>query len=263
MSEALATPMDVKLMNGLAWSLYAAFAVVLLSAALAWGLRSKMFSIHSIVVTGDVQHNNAATLRANVVPRLAGSFFTMDLARSRQVFESVPWVRKAVVKRDFPNSLKVVLQEHQAVAYWGAEGESRLINNHGEVFEANLGEVEQESLPRLDGPEGQAKVVLAAYHQLKPLFAHLDLELEQLELSGRGSWLARLDTGATLHLGRGATEEVAERTQRFLKTLTQVASTYGRRPEAIESADLRHEGGYAIRLRGVTTVAPAQAKQDK
>jgi len=262
-NEALAPPLDVKLMNGVAWSVYAVCALVLLSAALAWGLRSKWFSIQSIVVTGDVQHNNVATLRANVVPRLAGTFFSMDLASSRQVFESVPWVRKAVVKRDFPNRLRVVLQEHQAVAYWGSESESRLINSQGEVFEANLGEVEQDVLPRLDGPEGQARAVLAAYRQFKPLFANLDLELDQLELSGRGSWQAHLDNGATLHLGRGSTDEVAGRTQRFLKTLTQVASTYGRRPEAIESADLRHDSGYAIRLRGVTTVAPAHAKQDK
>jgi len=43
----------------------------------------------------------------------------------------------AVVRRQFPNRLSVVLQEHQAVAYWGAERESLLINSYGEVFEAN------------------------------------------------------------------------------------------------------------------------------
>jgi cell division protein FtsQ len=34
-----------------------------------------------------------------------------------------------------------------------------------------------------------------------------------------------------------------------------VASQYGRRADALEAADLRHVGGYALRLRGVTTVA--------
>ena len=66
-----------------------------------------------------------------------------------------PW-GKAVVRREFPNRLQVVLQEHQAVAYWGSDSELRLINSYGEVFEANVGEVEAEMLPQLDGPEGQA-----------------------------------------------------------------------------------------------------------
>jgi cell division protein FtsQ len=46
-----------------------------------------------------------------------------------------------------------------------------------------------------------------------------------------------------------------------LKTLTQVVSRYGRDPNAIESADLRHENGYAIRLRGVSTVQPEAVKK--
>jgi cell division protein FtsQ len=46
-----------------------------------------------------------------------------------------------------------------------------------------------------------------------------------------------------------------------LKTLTQVVSRYGRAPSSIESADLRHENGYAIRLRGVSTTQVDMAKK--
>jgi len=49
-------------------------------------------------------------------------------------------------------------------------------------------------------------------------------------------------------------EEIAARAQRFVQTLTQATSRYGRRPEALVSADLRHADGYAIRLRGVSTL---------
>lgn len=83
------------------------------------GFAASGVSIAGITVTGDVAHNSALTLRANVTPRLTGSFFTVDLAQTRQAFEAVPWVRRAVVQRDFPNRLKVSLQEHQAVALWG------------------------------------------------------------------------------------------------------------------------------------------------
>jgi len=40
-----------------------------------------------------------------------------------------------------------------------------------------------------------------------------------------------------------------------------VASRNGRKVAALESADLRHENGYALRMRGITTVDPQQVKK--
>jgi cell division protein FtsQ len=261
MKISLPAPLDVKLMNLTASVLFVALALLLVSAGVLWASRLELFAIRAIAVTGEVTHNNAVTLRANVVPRLSGTFLTLDLMQARKAFESVPWVRQAVVHRDFPNRLRVQLLEHQAVAYWGAESESRLLNNFGEVFEANLGELEQDNLPRLNGPDGHSAQVLAMYQTLQPPFELMDLGLEQLELTPRGGWRARLDTGAVLELGSGLSPEVLARTQRFLQTLTQVTSRYGRKPEALETADLRHQDGYAIRLRGVSTLAAALPKK--
>jgi cell division protein FtsQ len=261
MTKPLSVPRDVKLMNLTASILLLAFALLLVLALAYWAVQHQVFAIRAITVTGDVSHNNAVTLRANVAPRLSGTFLTLDLTAARRAFEAVPWVRRAVVRREFPNRLKVQLQEHAAVAYWGAEGESRLVNNFGEVFEANVGEVDQEALPRLSGPDEQAAQVLASYQLLQPLFEALDLTLEQIELGPRGGWRVRLDSGALIELGAGQMPEVLARTQRFLKTLTQVTARYARTPEALETADLRHENGYAIRLRGVTTLTQAGAKK--
>lgn len=261
MSTALVTPFDVRLMNFTANALFVVFGGVLLAAVTSWAANRAAFSIGAITVTGDVTHNNAVTLRANVVPRLGGSFLTLDLARAKQAFEEVPWVRQAIVKREFPNRLKVVLQEHQPVAYWGAEGDPTLLNSFGEVFEANLGEVEHELLPRLSGPTGQEPQVLAMYRLLQAQFEALDLSLDQLDLTGRGSWVAGLDSGATIEIGRGSDAEIVARTARFLKTLTQVTSRYNRRPDAVETADLRHADGYALRLRGVSTVVTDAQKK--
>jgi len=251
----VATPFDVKLMNMTAMVLGLAFVVLGAVAAARWVSRLPAFDIQGILVSGDVAHNNTVTLRANVAPRLSGTFFTVDLARVRAAFESVPWVRRAVVRRDFPNRLRVDLQEHKPVAYWGGESDERLVNSYGEVFEANVGEVEQDALPRLHGPDGQAADVLAMYQALQDMFEQMDIPIEALDLSTGGSWRAHLDTGAVIELGRGGVGDVAARAQRFLKTLTQVTARYGRQASAVEFADLRHENGYAIRLRGVSTVA--------
>ena len=252
MSEA---PFDVKLMNLTATVLFTAAAVVLLAAALWWLVRNPAFAIGAITVHGDVTHSNAVTLRANVAPRLAGNFFTISLQATREAFEAVPWVRQAVVRREFPNRLRVVLREHQAVAFWGGDGDVKLVNSFGEVFEANSGDVEQDNLPRLRGPEGQSMQVLQMYRAIRPLFEPLELAIEQLALSAHGSWNAELDSGALIELGRGSEQEVVERTRRFVQTLTQVTSRHNRRSDALVSADLRHGNGYAVRLRGVTTGA--------
>ena len=111
------------------------------------------------------------------------------------------------------------------------------------------------------GPATQSAQVLAMYRALTPLFEPLQLQVEQLVLTSRGSWQAQLDSGAQVELGRGSADEVLVRARRFVDTITQAASRYGRRPEAVVAADLRHADGYAIRLRGVSTVsADAQKK---
>lgn len=251
--KALPLPVDVKLMNTTASVLFAAFALLLVAALAWWAVRHPAFAIGGIVVRGDVTHNSVATLRANVAPRLAGNFFTVDLQKAREAFEAVPWVRQAVVQRQFPNKLRVHLQEHRPEAFWGADSESRLVNTFGEVFDANPGDVEQDDMPRLVGPEGTSPQVLAMYQGLKPQLDKLGLAIEQVVLTGRGGWALQLDSGATVELGRGTTGEVLARSQRFAQTLTQVTAKYGRRPEALVTADLRHTDGYAVKLRGVTT----------
>jgi cell division protein FtsQ len=110
----------------------------------------------------------------------------------------------------------------------------------------------------LHGPQAQAPEVLKAFRLLSPLFDSLDAPLVQLELTGRGSWRARLDSGAMLELGVGQLDVIEQRTRRFLATVSQSSSRFGRN---IESADLRYPNGYALRLRGVTTVSAPGKKQ--
>lgn len=254
MNASLPAPMDVKLMNITATVLFMLFGGLALGALCLWVLRQPVFALGGIEVRGDVTHNNAVTLKANVAPHLRGTFFTVDLDATRSAFEAVPWVRRAIVRREFPNRLGVTLQEHRAAAYWGPESGSQLLNSFGEVFEANVDEVHRSDLPRLLGPSGESDQILGMYRTLAPLFDPLDAEITQLELTGRGSWRAQLDSGAVVELGRGKPEEITERIARFAKTVAVVAGHYDRGADALESADLRYPTGYALKLRGVTTV---------
>jgi cell division protein FtsQ len=254
-----ALPLDVRLMNNVATAFVLVFAAMSVSAGLGWLAKQPVFSLKAIHVDNALAHNNAATLRANVAPKLAGNFFTLDLALTRTAFESVPWVRHAVVRREFPDTLRVGLQEHQAVAFWGSGDDARLVNSFGEVFEVNQGDVEAEDLPLLKGPQGQAAQVLRGFNAVAPLFKKLDTTLSELELTHRGSWRALLEGGAVIEMGLGSPADIQARVQRFVATVAQTSSKFDRN---LESADLRYPNGYAIKLRGVTTVA-AGSKQNK
>ena len=252
-NTSVPVPLDVKLMHMAASLMFVGLIVSALVAGV-WALvQLPAFALRGITVLGDVEHNNEVTLRANVVTKFTGNFFTADLGRVRSAFESVPWVRLASVQREFPNRLRVTLQEHKPVAYWGDDGEQRMLNSYGEVFEANVGDLDDVKMPRLSGPDSQSQQVLAMYLALEPAFKTLSLPVQSLALTERGSWRARLAHGAVIELGRGSVDEVMTRVQRIANTLEQVTQRLGRRVTAIESADLRHDNGYALRLRGVST----------
>jgi cell division protein FtsQ len=219
-----------------------------------WVLNRPLFSIAQIVVRGDVNHNNDVTLRANVVHQLSGNFFSLNLRQAKAAFESVPWVRHAQVRRSFPNQLIVNLEEQKPFAFWGEDGASTLVNPYGEVFEANVGEIDQDDLPRLNGPVELAPQVLNLYQRLGPVFAPLGFEVDALALDRHGDWHATLSTGAEVVLGSGSVDEVLARTQAFCATLTEISARYNRHATALAAADLRHNQGYALQLKGVSTL---------
>lgn len=256
-------PLDVRLTRATAAALYSLAVLGALVMLAMWGMRQPMFTLRAISIHGDVARNSEATIRANAAPRLAGNFFTMDLQAGQRAFESVPWVRRAMVRRIWPDRLAVRLEEHRAAAYWSAadapeDSVDKLVNTYGEVFEANLGDVEDEDLPTLRGPAGSAREMLVMLQQLAPLYARLDQRIETLTQSRRGSWSVELDNGAHVEIGRGSPQELIARTERFVGTVASVAGRYQR---PVEYADLRHPEGYALRLKGVSTTLTAAEKK--
>jgi cell division protein FtsQ len=257
-------PVDIRLMDAIATAVYLLAAAGALAAALGWLMRSPMFPIRAIQLDGDLARNSVPTIRANAAPRLAGNFFSVDLQQGRAAFESVPWVRRAVVRRVWPDRLAVRLEEHRAAALWEGGGDEpgvdKLVNSYGEVFEANVGDVEDDGLPTLSGPQGSAAQMLATWRRLQTALAPLAVNVERVHLSGRGSWRLELDSGASLELGRGSADELVARSERFARTLAQVTARF---QQPLEYADLRHADGYAVRLRGLgTTTAVAAIAPD-
>jgi cell division protein FtsQ len=226
---------------------------MLVAAGGSWLARQPYFMLQSVRIDGEVARTNPKTVLANASHELSGSYFTLDLGRARDAFEAVPWVRHAVVQRVWPNRLVVQLEEHRPAALWqGEEGAERLVNSHGEIFDANLGDVDEDKLPAFSGPKGSAPQMLQMLARLRTVLAPLDATPARLALSGRGSWRVELDSGMAMELGRGPDDEVIANCERYVRTQAQVLARH-KRP--IESVDLRHAGGYAVRFKSAVAAS--------
>jgi len=252
MTVARPFPLDIRLMQWATGLLCLVLSAMALIAVGWWVARQPIWTLQGITVEGDTTHQNPLALRTHLLHRLEGSFLTVNVRAVQALMLEVPWVRRAEVQRQFPNRLRIVIDEHEPVAWWGQAGSGQLVNRDGEVFEATPDESLTTTWTELAGPPDRATQVFGLYAQLKPAMDALGYELQRIELSSRGSWSARLRHGTRLELGRGSPEAVMARVADWSAALPALAQRYGQRD--IETVDLRYPNGFALRMRGVSTL---------
>lgn len=203
--------------------------------ALYWLLAPERFPISRIEVKGTLKHTTRAQIEA-ALPRRSANFFAIDLVGVRAGVERLPWVRQVAVRRVWPARLELWVEEHVALARWGAGDEmSALVNTHGERFEANT----KEALPAFIAPAGTAAEVTRRYRRFAEIVAPLGTTIDRVVLSPRQAWQVRLANGQHLMLGRDA-DAAQARLRRFVEAYPK-----GRSHEYV---DLRYPNGFAVRV---------------
>jgi cell division protein FtsQ len=205
---------------------------------LYWLLLPQRFPVTQVEVKGNLKNTTRAQIEA-ALPRAAGNFFAADLGEVRSRVERLPWVRRVAVRRVWPARLEVAVEEHVALARWGAGDEtSRLVNTFGETFSAKT----QQALPVFVAPGGTAAEVVRRYRRFSELVAPLGTGVERVVLTQRLAWQLRLGNGLHLMLGRDA--ELAEaRLRRFVEVYPTVQK---KKPH--DYVDLRYPNGFALRV---------------
>lgn len=243
---------DARALNATANGLMALVVLACIASGVWWVSQRPMFSLKSVRVDSmyemELKRVNQLTLRANVMGKIKGNFFTANLEQVRTAFESVPWVRRATVRREWPNQLIVSVEEHEPLGTWGEDG--RLLSVKGDVFTANLAEAEDDRpLPEFTGPEGSEKEVLARFAELRSWFAPIRLVPEALSLSSRYAWTVKLDNGMQVALGREQDQTtLRNRVQRLIGIYPQLASRVQGR---IDTIDMRYPNGLALAAAGL------------
>jgi cell division protein FtsQ len=246
---------NTRLLNMASNALFALTAVLMLLAAGHALVRSPAFALRAIEVTGDLEHVRRSHVVGVLQGHVSGTFFTADLDALRGRFESIPWVRRAEVRRSWPDRLVVRLEEHTALARWGDPEDGRLVSVRGEPFNA----FSPEDLPLFAGPEGTERLVAGRYAEFRSALAPLGSSVTQVLLSDRLAWQVRLASGLVLQLGReGEGGAITERLARFVEAYPRTVARLETKAERSGlSVDLRYPNGFAV--RGFTTrTAPSE-----
>lgn len=209
--------------------------LLLFYAVLFLVIHSPLFPVKRIAVDGDLTHVTREQLQYVVKNELKGTFFTLDLDRTRQAFEKLPWVRHVEVRRFWPDRLNVNIEEHRAVARWGS---SALLNQYGERFDAATSEM----LPTLEGPEGTEKQLVEGFMQYRDVLAELGRVPTHVWLSDRRAWRLELDRKLMVEIGR---EDGVGRLRRFV---TAYPNSLARLDQPFEYVDLRYPNGFAVKM---------------
>jgi cell division protein FtsQ len=224
-------------------SLLMGVVAVALLYALVFGLvHSRFFPVREVAVAGGISRVTPAQIDNVVHRELRGNFFTINLDVSRQAFEKLPWVRQVQVRRQWPDRLEVVLEEHRTLARWGDEA---LVNDRGEIFAA----ASDERLPVFVGPRDLSADMAANYGEFGRALASLGRRVQAIRVSDRRAWTVVLDDGMTVELGR---ERMVERLAKFAQAYP---ATVGQMKEPPRMVDLRYPNGFAVRLKTVNNGA--------
>jgi len=234
-------------LNTIANTLFGVAFLLVLFAMFSLVVRLPVFPLREVRILEEPKHVQRTDIERVVRQSLRGNFFAIDLASARKAFEEIPWVRKADLRRKWPDRLEVRLEEHVPLARWGTMG---LVDADGEIFTASY----DGQLPVFIGPAGSAKEMAIQYAYFRRSLEPIGRVPLQVSVSPRRAWTLRLEGGLTLELGR---TDLEDRLARFVQNYGRTAQMLGRR---MDHVDLRYANGFAVR---VPEIARAEAKEKR
>lgn len=245
-----------QLMTAVSDLLLVSAAAVLFVALLVWGARLPLLPLREVIVKQELREVKRGEIERALSERLRGNLFSINLEPLRLSLEQLPWVRHAEVRRVWPSSLEVNIEEHVPVAFWGL-ATGQFVNTYGEVFSAIASQRPDESMPLLVGPSGMAPEMLAYYQQAEEMLKPIGRVPQVLNVSPRLAMQLKLDDGIIVELGRQQTKApVKERLERFVEHYKSIMTVARQRPKVV---DMRYPNGFALRV----AVLPATENKGK
>ena len=199
----------------------------------------QVLPISKVRFHGEFINVNESMLHKALDGVVSGGYFNVDVEKVRVAIESMPWVYQASVRRVWPNTLSIKVEEQKAIAVLKAKG---LVNEQGEIFSPDTKSYPV-GIPVFEGPEYLAKNIMEQYSLIQNIFAGLGLTVTHLTMDARHSLLIRLSNEMELDVGRYAYEE------RFKRFSMIYKEHLFKHEKNIKRIDLRYTNGMAIRWK--------------
>lgn len=210
---------------------------------LVWGVvtlyERDTLPVRFVRVEGAFEHLEKKDVQRVLEPLVNVNYLSADIREMSRVAQSLPWVERVSIRRVWPDTLVVRVDEQIAYARWGEEG---LLNRHGERFVPSNPEGFDE-LPLIRGPVGQEAYLMKVFQKIAAVMAKHGLSVEALEVNGRRAWSARLAGGIKINMGR---HEPLKAFARLLRVLPLLGKQH---LAAMERIDLRYPNGFAVSWR--------------
>ncbi len=221
-------------------------ALVLGPRGLEGQLDAELFPLRVVRITGELRHMDRSALERAVAGVARGGFFSVDVDRVRAAAQALPWVETVRVRRVWPDTLALSVEEREPLGHWN---DKQLVSLRGDVFQPAPEDPLAPDLPWLGGPEGSAKTVVDTYRSIQTRLDSQGMRIDRLTLTAREDWSAQLSDGTLVLFG---TEHLAARVETFLRVYPLLRSAGEGR---VKRVDLRYDNGVAV-LRVPTEPAP-------
>lgn len=207
---------------GVGWMILKVAALVVFLAGVGmggyWGYQRVMTSDYFAVKRLEIDGVRRASEREiqRLVSTVRGhNIFTVDLSMLRRSIQAHPWVRRAKVERELPESIRVTIVEHRARALL-VLGHLYLVSNEGQIFKRAEAE-ELEGLPVITGvprlmylnhPQQARERIQTALGALDRYYSKVRPTLSEVHVNDREEVTLILRRGGmALRMGRELTDE--------------------------------------------------------
>ena len=219
-------------------------SAIILLIVLAWGgywmhLPGK-FPIRYVQFYGKYELVDKKQLQQAVTPFVDHNFFNTSVGQIQNALLAIPAIQYARVKRVWPDTLAINIQERKAMAVWN---DSALLDAKGKLFHSTSTQYWQ-GLPHFAGDKKQIPAMVGMYLQLGKWLKPDKLFVMALTESAFGDWQVKVSPGIWLYLGR---IDIASRLKRFVQAYLYLVKSMP--SHHIAYVDCRYRQGFAVKWR--------------
>jgi len=217
-------------------------ALVIAVVMWLWGRMQNpnAYPLQHVKISTNGQYITKHSIKKTILNNVHGGFFSLNVKQLKNSLLDNPWIQGVSMRRIWPNSLYVKINERQPLARWGLAG---VLAVSGDVFYPNVKTIPLQ-LSEIDAPMPVKDSAMSLYANFNQLLKPLNLSIAKLVVTQRLAWTVLLSNGISLSLCRN---NIAER---FVSFVALYPKLIAGRAQDVVSVNLCYPQGVAIRWKG-------------